>query len=388
VVDVAGDGPFVLDAPLTGTSFRFVIEAVEERRTIEWFSDTAQVVPPAIAELGIPALAVQRATFAGTACRADLVAVDGQPLDVQVDAEGIVTPCVAELQLGAGEHTVTATPGRESGLDIDRLVLRSGLDTAPAPAAEPGEGEGDGPRVTVLGEGRSSVDVRIDGATPGEPFWLVLGQSQNAGWEADGPGVPAGESTLVDGYANGWLVTPERSTFTVSMSWTPQGAITTALALSAAAALLCLVLIVFSRPAADPDPVGPGVGRRGITPAVAGALTAVGTLLFVGPVAALVVAITGFVLWLRPGLAPWLRWAPAATYALAAAYVVARQAISKPGSAFEWPAEQATAHQPALTAVALLVVVLAVDASHRRAAVAAAPEPPLRDLPTGVDTIG
>ncbi len=41
----------------------------------------------------------------------------------------------------------------------------------------------------------------------GSPFWLVLGQSQSAGWSATLPGGRSlGPSQLVDGYANGWYV--------------------------------------------------------------------------------------------------------------------------------------------------------------------------------------
>ena len=65
-----------------------------------------------------------------------------------------------------------------------------------------------------------------------------------------------------------------------------------------------------------------------------------------------------------PGAYRWLVLAPAAVYALAAGYVLARQAVSKPSPAFEWPAEQAAAHQPALVAIALLVLVVGLGPSR------------------------
>ena len=107
----------------------------------------------------------------------------------------------------------------------------------------------------VVHNGRTKVELRVHGAEPGTPFWLVLGQSQNAGWKAtvadadgtvvSGPG--DGRSTLVDGYANGWLVVPNGSTFDVTLDWTPQRTVWVALAISAAALVACLVLAVVAR---------------------------------------------------------------------------------------------------------------------------------------------
>ena len=62
--------------------------------------------------------------------------------------------------------------------------------------------------------------VHVDGAD--EPFWLVLGQSENAGWRATTNGATLGDRTLVDGYANGWLVDPTEESFDVVLEWTPQ----------------------------------------------------------------------------------------------------------------------------------------------------------------------
>ena len=44
-------------------------------------------------------------------------------------------------------------------------------------------------------------------------FWLVLGQSINNGWRAtvNGTGKNLGTPVLIDGFANGWLVSRRRS---------------------------------------------------------------------------------------------------------------------------------------------------------------------------------
>ena len=63
----------------------------------------------------------------------------------------------------------------------------------------------------VTSKGSTKIELAVSGARKGTPFWLVLGQSNNAGWEATAAGKDLGGSTLVDGYANGWLVTRRRA---------------------------------------------------------------------------------------------------------------------------------------------------------------------------------
>ena len=66
------------------------------------------------------------------------------------------------------------------------------------------------PQVTVTGEGPVAYRLAVSGATPGKPFWLVLGQSLSPGWAAKATGLGSlGKPQLVDGYANGWLITPD-----------------------------------------------------------------------------------------------------------------------------------------------------------------------------------
>jgi hypothetical protein len=128
---------------------------------------------------------------------------------------------------------------------------------------------------------------------------------------------------------------------------------------SAVAALGCVVLVVRRRRGADAvvPALSPRSWPRWLVPAVA----AIGSLVWIGPVSAVVVtAFASLGAW-RPATLRWLRYGPAAALAAAATYVLARQAIARPQSAFEWPAELATAHQPALVAVAMLCVVVALD---------------------------
>ena len=87
----------------------------------------------------------------------------------------------------------------------------------------------------------------------------------------------------------------------------------------------------------------------------------------IGPLAGVVVALGAAAMVRGPAWSRRLaRLLPVAAYGVAAAYILLHQVASEPTSAFEWPAEQATAHQPALVAIALLVAAVALDARRPR----------------------
>ena len=87
------------------------------------------------------------------------------------------------------------------------LGARGALPTSVTQPRRAALGDADGS--TVTSKGSTKIDLSVSGARQGTPFWLVLGQSNNAGWEATVAGDDLGGSTLVDGYANGWLVRPD-----------------------------------------------------------------------------------------------------------------------------------------------------------------------------------
>ncbi len=133
--------------------------------------------------------------------------------------------------------------GLTTAWNLDRVVLSSDTSGEPTPVTPAGARlRTSGATVDVVDSTPDSFHLQVH--TDGTPFWLVLGQSQNSGWEATAAGHDLGSSTLVNGFANGWLVRPGKAgTLDVVLRWTPQRLVWVGLGLSALAALVCLVLV-------------------------------------------------------------------------------------------------------------------------------------------------
>ena len=253
--------PLRLRRPLTGQTVRVVLEKVKARKSRNYFTGASEPLPVAIAEAGIPGvhMAPTPAAF-DSGCRDDLVTVDARKVEVRVtgDARGAeargslaVDLCGADaggLTLGSGEHVLRTTSGGRTGIDLDRLVLSSAAGglSLPSAGARPGGAAvaavAASPAVTVEHDGRTTKRVRV--AAPTQPFWLVLGESHSLGWEAKINGRSLGPPTVIDGYANGWLVKPDARgrDVEVDLAWTPQRRVWVMLPISALGLLLCLAL--------------------------------------------------------------------------------------------------------------------------------------------------
>jgi len=265
---------------LTGSHLSVTVVAVRPLRWVDYFTGNKTALPMAIAELGIPAVQVAPAPPAvPDACRPDLLQVDGAPVWVRLAATTAVAlsggpigvtlcgPDAGGLVLGPGPHHVVATMGLATGIDLDQLLLDSapggGPMAADAPAAVVPAPTPAAPSVTVVHHGATSMDVTVpvDAGTAAAPFWLVLGESINKGWTATvSGGHSLGAPRLVDGFANGWLVTPadmakalgplapgHSGTLRVALRWRPQQGVDIALVVSAAAGVLCLFLALWPR---------------------------------------------------------------------------------------------------------------------------------------------
>jgi hypothetical protein len=251
---------------LTGSNIRVTFDTVRSVRDLDYYSDKPIALPLGIAELDIAGMPRGPAAPAAVpaSCRSDLLSVDGVPVPVAVTgtdatAESLgllhVQGCgsaASGITLDAGTHelqTQPAFPG-DADVEIDSLVLDSAEGGAALPVTAsgrvPATESGPAPTLTVVRSSATSATVVVHHATG--PFWMVLGQSTNAGWHATtGTGRDLGPPEVVDGYANGWLVTPGRSgsDMVITLAWTPQRAVRDALVVSGASIVGCLGLVLW-----------------------------------------------------------------------------------------------------------------------------------------------
>jgi hypothetical protein len=363
--------PLALPQPLTGQRLRITFDTVRIETTVNYNSQSPLAMPIAIAEVGIPGLVAAPVPAAIPAtCRNDLVAVDGTPIWVAVAGPSATAlagnalsvslcgPDAGGLPLGAGNHTLTSTPGQIAGFDIDQLALTSAAGPAlsPAPPAAP-------PSVMVASQTSTAMQLQVSGVKAGAaPFELVLGQSLNTGWVATIDGHSLGAPGLVDGFANGWRVDPATvgtlpagGPVTVDLRWAPQGRVNIGLLVSLLAILVCLALAFLplgrrrrgSRPeavGADDDAPrlvrpfaadGPPTPR--VASLVAGVVTGVVAGLITTPVTGVVVAAATLVALRLPRLRMLLGLAAVGCVLAAGIYVVAHQGSARIVDSGSWP---------------------------------------------------
>ncbi len=368
-----------LERSVTGRTIRLTVEEAKAAKTNDWYTDKDIALPIAIAEVGIPGLEViERATSIDAECRDDLLSIDGDPVPVRVTGPVAgalagdplqVTTCDGPLDLEAGTHLVETASGFDTGLDLDRLVLRTAAWAAVPPAV-------DGPTVTVDRQSRGHLHGSI-AEQDGDPFWLVVDQSDNDGWrlqveDEDGRAAKVDGPHPVDGNAVGWLVRPaDAGPLDLRADWTPGRAVDTALALSAMGAVACLALVLFARRRALPvRPYGPPRLTRG--PDVAwrrslpgAAATAVVAGLCVHPLAAIPAGLAMAVFTSRPR---WGRFIPPVLIAASAVGAVTVQVRDEVFPGGGWPSHFGFAHFFTLIAVLILGMEAIVEAHRHRGA--------------------
>jgi hypothetical protein len=237
------------------------------------------------------------------------------------------------------------------------------------------------PHLRITGSTRTSTDLTVTRAA--HPFWIVLGQSHNLGWHATANGKDLGTPTLVDGYANGWLV-PAGSKVDVHLEWTPQRVVWGMIAASIAAVLAALLLIAWPRrstaPEADPTWVpldarpgmphalnasrvlryaGPTPSRFALVASVVGALALGGAV--IGPIPGIALAVAAGVALRIPRSRPLLTIGGPLLFVASVAYVALHQQLAHLPGGFDWPTYFEAVQQPAWTAVALIALDPIVD---------------------------
>ncbi|MGH9230536.1 MAG: alpha-(1-_3)-arabinofuranosyltransferase domain-containing protein [Acidimicrobiales bacterium] len=386
-----------LPAPATGSTFRVQFTGMRAVTTNDWVSARAVDQPAALAEIGLPGPAVpSRPDAFDSGCRDDLLSIDGEPVAVRVTGSmdtalarqplAIVTcgDSAGPVDLDGGDHDVRAIAGDLLGVDLDQLVLCSASGGAASSTTEPLVDEAIAaradddvaatPRVTLLDDGQDRVEVEVSGATPGEPFWLVLGQSFNDGWAASTDGEEIAGPELVDGFANGWRVVPDTGSFVVDLRFAPQRRVDLAIAVSALAAALCLLLTIrrprsaIIAPSALAEPYSRVLAFRydGALPTMRTAVltgVGVGLLGFVvaGPAIGLVVGGAAGLGARHETFRRWLLLASPVALGVAALYVLYIQVRHAPPPGFGWPMEIDRVHPFGWLAILLLVADVIVD---------------------------
>jgi hypothetical protein len=252
---------------------------------------------------------------------------------------------------------VRSADGLRTGLDIDRLVLGSDRGGGPLPAGPLGTPRAEtGARVRVTDSGPTSVDASVQ--SDGTPFWLVLGQSRSDGWELEVDGqARVGQQQLVNGYANGWRITPTGpGELTVRLRWTPQRLVWWGIGVSVLAVLVCLVLALRRRRSrsevavvpdravgTSPELVSP-LESRGARPPTSGVVGATVTIALVSGAASrpwigLVVGAATAAALLVPRARAVVTAGSIVALAATAGYVVVQQARHGSPTIASWPSQ-------------------------------------------------
>ncbi len=374
--------------PVQAQDLRLVVEEVRRRTAIEGDPAPEATLPVAFAEVGLAGVVAPGSpTAVPDDCRSGLLTIDGRDIPLRLEgspSEGrsglTVEPCGGAIAVGAGSNRLGTRPGLDTGVDIDRLVLSSD---------EAGAGDGVAPRgrrapdpgaaVQVDGSGPTQLDLTV--TSDGEPFWLVLGQSSSEGWQADVGAGSLGPRQLVNGFANGWLVTPTGpGTMEVALRWTPQRQVWAGLALSLAAALACVAVVAATtrRSRSDPDSAGEGLAAVAVLGSPAsypvGVVPSIGMTAVAAAAAGLAAAAVSV---------PWIGVVTGAALALVARAPAARWLVTLSVPALLVASRLAAQPRLAWLALALLAVDIAVwllrsrrQAQHGQPATRSAPRPP------------
>lgn len=270
----AGAQEFTVPASV-GTTMTLRIESVVPAYVPNYFSGAPMERPAAIVEVG--PLDHQAPEPRLPTCRDDLLTIDGTPVALLIDGVAQVAAADAPMmlrtcdgrpvELAAGWHSIDATGGRVSGLDIDRLVLDTGAPTATAPPVD---------ELIDVDDAHTSVRATLPATQ--EPEWFVLRQSWNPGWRAQLDGVDLGAPMLVDGYATGWIVPPGVDGRVLRVTWAPQSGVRIALWASLAAGVVVLALAIAARSRAEELSRRVRVRRRTILWCALGAVVIFGGL--------------------------------------------------------------------------------------------------------------
>ncbi len=371
--------------PLESDAFRLTILAVDRRTTTDWYSGGPAVLPVAIAEMGLPGVVGSPPVEqVGDRCHDDLLTVDGEAVPIRF--QGSTADAEARLPLAieacggpvaaAGPTALVAAEGRDTGFDLDALVLSSGPGGEAVPAGVTGTVP-EPPEIDVEAPRLLQYDAMAD---TDEPFWLAVGQSYGPEWAATVEGGEILGHEIVSGFANGWYVQPDGDgPVAVSVTWPPQRSVWIAIVVSILALLACAAALVWDPRRRVGEPRGPvpaisplwplqaedrlvGGGRAGLAVATAGVA---GWLLATPPVGlAMAGAMALSLRWRWGALA--VRLAAVVVLLGASLYIFAKQMTDNLPPDFGWPQNFDAAHWITMAGVLALGVDVVAELVRRR----------------------
>ena len=376
-----------LPAPVTATDWTISFPDVQVRTTIDWNSDDPEALPLAVARVGIPGVVLPPVPeVVDSGCRADLVSVDGVGVPVRVTGSGEAAilgrpldlrSCDEEpVTLPGGERIFETGKGLDVGIDVDQLLWCSeGGGTACTGDGPLVEGPASAsPLAEVVGGDDATVEIAVRDAQPGVPFWLVLGQSHNSGWQIVEEEIVHEPTALVDGYANGFLITPDAETMELTLRFVPQNRVEVGLILTVIAVVGTVGLVLLPVRPSGPAPIPLQEPVRRIRALEwEGALPTRRDAIVVGlgaGVAALAVSspLIGVLVGLLTGFAArretWrgiFTVLPAGLLGIVGLYVIAVQYRNDIGPGLHWPQDTGRLHEVGLLAVILLVVDVVIE---------------------------
>lgn len=378
LLDAAGYRSTRYPLSLVQTRLRAGVEGQDEERSLQRIA----VLPTTRTyELSGRARSVDGRQL-GPECRTDVVMLDGRGVGIRLvpGAGGghRIEGCGADgVVIGGGERRFSTAPSFATGIDVDQLVWTS----QPDPGLDSQRTAGPGPALRVTSSDATTVSVSVPATRPGAAFWIVLGQSHDGGWrslevedgtEVDGP-------HLVNGYANGFLVTPAADRLDVELRFLPQNRVEVALLFSALGALVAVALALLrpqalgAAPSHRQEPLRRlrALSYEGALPTkrealgVAALAGAVGTGVG-GLVVGVVLAAAGGYATRREGWRPLFTLLPAGLLAGTAVALVLAQVEERAPHTLEWPAQWWWAHTTAITALLLLGLDVVIDHVWRR----------------------
>lgn len=349
-VESVGAGRFAI----TTAADRVTLLPVRTRPVVRRDSRTGEPVTPplGIVEVSGSSPVDTNATFT-IDCRGDLVSIDGRELPITItgtlgDAIAghrlAARPCSPNLELDRGDHRIDTVPGHTSGIDVERVVLRSTSITGASATARVST-------VVERGTRRFTLPACPDGC------WLETRDGWNTGWSARSSDLDLGEPVASGGGRTTWWVEPGDTPRVVTATWTPQRTLWIGLAVSLLTALICLVLVArrrrtevgdgsFAITESESETIGTDSAPRRLA-----IVTAVITAIVVSPLWALLPLAL-----IRRRFSLWALRVGGILLGLAALFMMLQQIRTGADPGFGWPSVFRRAHRPALAGLVLVVM--------------------------------